>query len=177
MSDRFSYFAYGSNMSTPRLRYRVPGAERIGVARLVKHRLRFHKRSNKDHSGKCDAEYTGDEADEVVGVLFCVPESQRQDLHSAEGRGFGYDDYMVHVVDTDGNAIEALTYRAAESHKDGSLAPLSWYWDFVAEGAREHALPAVYVATFIASVRRIDDTNGARDREERAKVVRGSSRA
>lgn len=48
------YFAYGSNMSSARLRARVPSCRPIGIAFLPGHELRFHKRS-KDGSGKCDA--------------------------------------------------------------------------------------------------------------------------
>ena len=63
------YFAYGSNMSIARLRARVPGAERTGVFTLHEHALRFHKLSRNDGSGKCDAFYTGNASDRVVGAL------------------------------------------------------------------------------------------------------------
>lgn len=35
------YFAYGSNMSSPRLKARVPNAERVGVFTLPEHSLRL----------------------------------------------------------------------------------------------------------------------------------------
>ena len=47
------YFAYGSNMSSVRLRARVNSAQPLGVARLPGHRLRWHMHS-LDGSGKCD---------------------------------------------------------------------------------------------------------------------------
>lgn len=62
-----------------------------------------------------------------------------------------------------------MVYRATEGHTDAALIPFGWYWDFVAEGAREHGLPADYVARFIDSVRRIDDPDPARERVERGK--------
>jgi hypothetical protein len=48
------YFAYGSNMSTARLRERMPSCKPLGTATLPGHALRFHKRST-DKSGKCNA--------------------------------------------------------------------------------------------------------------------------
>ena len=47
------YFAYGSNMSSRRLRERMPGARAESRAILPCHRLAWHK-IGKDGSGKCD---------------------------------------------------------------------------------------------------------------------------
>lgn len=169
---RIQYFAYGSNMSSARLRFRVPGAQAIGAATLAGHRLCFHKRSDKDGSGKCDAHFTGADNDQVIGVLFSIPETQLEDLHRHEGRGHGYNDHMVRIVTEEGGESEALTYRAAASHIVPSLTPFSWYWDFVASGAREHGLPESYIKTFIESIDRPEDPSRTRDAEERAKVAR-----
>lgn len=173
MSNAVMYFAYGSNMSSARLRYRVPGAEPVGLARLPSHRLRFHKRSDKDGSGKCDVEFTGQDADIVIGVLFSVPRAQLDDLHRAEGRGYGYDDHQVEVTIQGGDLVMALTYKAAASHRDPSLVPFIWYWDFVSSGALEHGLPADYISTFINSAQPIADPDHKRDREERARIAKG----
>lgn len=48
------YFAYGSNMSTVRLRERMPSCKPLGIATLPGHALRFRKRST-DKFGKCNA--------------------------------------------------------------------------------------------------------------------------
>jgi hypothetical protein len=48
------YFSYGSNMSIKRFLKRIPSAKRIAVAKLSYHELKFHKKSTKDGSGKCD---------------------------------------------------------------------------------------------------------------------------
>ena len=61
------YFAYGSNMCAGRLRGRVPSAVPVRVARLLNHSLRFHKRSDKDGSGKADACFTGEPEDCRLG--------------------------------------------------------------------------------------------------------------
>ena len=58
-TPRVRYFAYSSNMLTDRLRERVPSATAIGIGQLAGHSLRWDKRSERDGSGKCDAEATG----------------------------------------------------------------------------------------------------------------------
>jgi hypothetical protein len=69
MTTTFLYFAYGSNMSAPRLRARTPSAEPIGAAKLPGFRLVFDK-WGRDDSAKADCEHT-DAPDHVVhGGLF-----------------------------------------------------------------------------------------------------------
>ena len=64
------YFAYGSNMHPARLKARLPNILCIsGIFTLPGHTLRFHK-VGKDRSAKCDAFYTGNKADHVLGVLY-----------------------------------------------------------------------------------------------------------
>lgn len=170
MQDSRVYFAYGSNMFSPRLRFRVPGAEVLGQATLRGYQLRFHKRSGKDGSAKCDAYKTENDDNAVRGVLYRIPVSQLGDLHRAEGRGYGYNDAEVPVWSPDGTSQIALTYLAAASHVVADLRPFSWYWDFVVAGAREHGLPEEYVAAFIAPVAHDPDPDRKQDRDERAKV-------
>ena len=79
------YFAYGSNMSTARLRKRMPSCKPLGIATLPGHALRFHKRS-KDKSGKCNAFASGND-NSVIGVLFSFDPAERAKLDEAEGVG------------------------------------------------------------------------------------------
>ena len=81
---KFKYFAYGSNMWTPRLRERVPSAEPMGIASVAGYRLRFHKRSI-DGSAKCNAFYTGNNANVVWGVVFDILQAEKANLDRAEG--------------------------------------------------------------------------------------------
>jgi hypothetical protein len=85
---KMNYFAYGSNMWTPRLRARVPSCRFNTIARLLRHRLCFHKKS-VDGSSKCDAFETGSERDAVWGVVFDILPSEKQALDKAEGLGNG----------------------------------------------------------------------------------------
>ncbi|MFP3882156.1 MAG: gamma-glutamylcyclotransferase family protein [Actinomycetota bacterium] len=137
-------FAYGSNLCRSRMRERVPGATFGSVTRLPMHTLRFHKRS-KDESGKADAYFTGDSADEVWGVIVEVPDDERNALDRAEGLGQGYTERDVTVYDLSGEAHQVTAYIADESAIDPSLRPYDWYKMLVVEGARAHGLPEQYI--------------------------------
>jgi gamma-glutamylcyclotransferase len=89
------YFAYGSNMCAGRLRGRVHSAVPVRVARLLNHSLRFHKRSDKDSSGKADAYFTGEPEDVVWGVVFDIDPAEKPDLDRHEGLGHGYVERLV----------------------------------------------------------------------------------
>lgn len=160
------YFAYGSNMSTARLRERMPSCNPLGLATLPGHSLRFHKRS-VDGSGKCNALAT-DERDSVIGVLFSFDPAERAALDKAEGVGNGYEHATVTVINDKGRRRKVLTYLATPSHIDESLKPYGWYKEFVLAGAREHGLPAEYVAEHIQSVEAVEDPDQAREIKQRA---------
>ena len=139
---RFPYFAYGSNMSTERLRGRTPSARPLGVGWLAGHRLRWHK-LGRDGSGKCDIEPAPGPS-VVWGVLFDVAWDEKPALDAAEGLGTGYFEKEVRVVTGDGER-GALTYHANPQRTVAALRPRGWYKAHVVRGAREHGLPADYV--------------------------------
>jgi gamma-glutamylcyclotransferase len=138
---RVRYFAYGSNMLTDRLRERVPSATAIGIGQLAGHVLRWDKRSERDGSGKCDAEATGRPDDVVWGVVFELDSEDKSALDRTEGVGGGYIEKTVQVL-TDAGPLTAVMYYAID--KDASLRPYHWYKALVIAGAREHGLPASY---------------------------------
>jgi AIG2-like family len=159
-------FAYGSNMSTPRLRYRVPGCRFTFVARLPSYRLCFHKRS-KDGSAKCNAFKT---ASVVVGCVYEIPTNQKPALDRAEGLGFGYHEEIVQVLSPEGEKVTVHAYIADASFIDDSLQPYSWYKDFVLAGAEVHQLPPEYVESRIRAVHAIGDPNPQREQARRAEI-------
>ena len=142
MSDTASFinFAYGSNMSSRRLRARTPSARPIGVGQLAGHKLMWHK-AGRDGSGKCDAYETGDAAHVVWGVLYRIDRSERVHLDRAEGLGHGYEYKTVRVLTACG-IVAAGVYHA--THIDAALQPFDWYLAYVLHGAREHGLPDGY---------------------------------
>ena len=146
----YLYFAYGSNMSSERLRARTPSAVSLGRARLPSHVLRWYK-LGRDGSGKCDIEPTQAPGEAVWGVLYRVARAEKRTLDVVEGLGVGYDECLVEV-ETDSGACHALTYRARPDKVDPALRPLAWYKDHVLRGAREHSLPVDYIRR-LANVR------------------------
>ena len=163
MEKRLYYFSYGSNMSIRRLLARVPSATKVGTGILERHELRFHKKSHKDGSAKCDACNTGNLAHYVHGVLFDISYEEKSVLDRIEGKGYGYEQKDVVIRLNSGSVIEAFTYYA--THIDPALKPLDWYKAHVLTGARENALPEDYVCAIeaIDSVEDIDFER--RDRE------------
>jgi len=128
-------------MLTARLRERVPSVMAIGIGQLEGHVLRWDKRSWRDRSGKCDAEFTGQWSDVVWGVVFELNAEQKPALEQAEGLGDGYTEKVVSIL-TEAGLITAVTYFATD--KDASLRPYHWYKALVIAGAREHGLPPSY---------------------------------
>jgi AIG2-like family len=160
---KIKYFAYGSNMFTARLRFRVLTCEFVSIARLPEHQLRFHKKS-KDGSSKCDAFYTGVGSDAVWGVVFNIHVSEKSRLDKAEGLGGGYNAHSVSVMSSLGKCLEATTYLADATAIVKDRPPYTWYKEFVERGAAEHYLPADYVVAAIRAVKSVPDPNPQRER-------------
>ncbi len=144
MNDQASFinFAYGSNMSSRRLRARTPSARPIGIGQLSGHKLMWHK-AGRDGSGKCDVLFTGDAQHVVWGVLYQIAMVDRPHLDRAEGLGQGYD-YKTVPVRSGAEVVDAGVYHA--THIDAALRPYDWYLAYVLHGAREHGLPGDYLA-------------------------------
>ena len=154
MNDRILYFAYGSNMSIERLSARVPSAELICVAALAGHRLRFHKPSKNDGSGKCDAAHTGSPEDSVFGVLYSIQVNQLAELDRFEGCVYGYERQTVAVHSGSNETFKAETYIA--THIDSRLRPLDWYKEHVLRGAKAAGLPSGHIALIESVVADVD---------------------
>lgn len=140
--EQVFYFAYGSNMSSKRLKARVPSARFYARALLRGHQLRFHKHSTVDNSAKCDAFDTGDLRDMTHGVVFTFDADEQVQLDVCEGEGYRVT--QLEVETQAGKRLEVLTYIAVLI--EPRLRPYPWYKRHVLEGAYEHALPSDYIA-------------------------------
>jgi len=143
-------------MSTARLRARTPSCRPLRRATLARHDLRFHKRSTKDGTGKCDVLHTEIENDAVIGVLFEIACRDKAALDRAEGLGNGYNEKTVVVVDDNGEKAEALTYYADTDAITPSLLPTKEYKQYVVDGAEEHGISTEYVTAKIRSIATCD---------------------
>lgn len=157
------YFAYGSNMSSRRLRQRVPSARVLDTATLACYRLAWHKKG-RDGSGKCDV-FPAHSSEIVHGVVYTIDIAHKPRLDLAEGLGWGYEIKDVEVrLATRDESITAFTYRATRI--DANYIPYDWYRDHVLIGAREHNLPPGYIR-LIESVPTFEDSDKQRERTER----------
>jgi len=138
-TDNALYFAYGSNMYSPRLCERVPSAEFVDVAHVPGYMMVFRKRG-RDGSGKCDLEPL--ENATTWGVVYRLSRDDLSALDEAEGEGYRRTDLLVTTPE---GFLETVTYRAkADWIVDDR--PYEWYLALVLAGAREHELPPAYVA-------------------------------
>ena len=175
---RFQYFGYGSNMLTAKLKRedRCPSAIPIAVARTNKYTLKFHKVSTKDGSGKGDMAFTGSETDELYGVVFSIDDQHKDNLDSAEGVGWGYEETKIdvevknlipqHEIDVEGitkGPLRVWTYYA--TNIDPKRKPYDWYKRQTVEGARENGLPEDYIKKIEAfeSIQDMDEERVAKN--------------
>ncbi len=148
------YFAYGSNLKPARMRARVPSSVFVARARVPAGRLSLDKRGN-DGSGKANLARTG--GDGVWGVVYRIDGEHWERMDAAEP---GYDRVPVDLVTEMGEALTAHTYVARIL--TDSPVPFDWYKRFLVEGAREHALPAQWIATLEELPEKPDPRNRGR---------------
>ena len=152
MSQLLTYFAYGSNLSSRRLRERSPTADPVGVATLHGWSLRFDKRGR---DGTAKANIVPEPGARVMGVLYTLEGPDRRGLDVAEGLGRAYAEHWVevacpnaatHPVLCEGVDVlrwRAFTYVAIDVLPGLPVAP--WYLAHMLTGAAEHDLPPEYV--------------------------------
>ena len=140
---RTLYFAYGSNMSRRviegRRRLRVVGSER---ARLLEHELTFGHRGFR-FIEPAFATVVAAEGEVVHGVLWELggPEDLTR-LDTTESRA--YDRVEATVEGERSGMIRAHVYRTRRPAR--GLLPSRRYRDLLVSGAREHGLPAEWIA-------------------------------
>ncbi|MFW1678517.1 gamma-glutamylcyclotransferase family protein [Pontibacter sp. JAM-7] len=158
------YFAYGSNMSLPRLLARLPEVNFLGSAVLEQYQLRFHKKGT-DGSAKGNALYTGHDTDYMYGVLYELAPHLKHRLDAIEDAGVGYETVPVTVRDQFGRKRRACTYVALQI--DCSLQPFDWYLTHVLYGAQAAGLPQEYIEQIRAYPTVSDANDLRRAREQR----------
>ena len=129
---------------------------------LSGHELTFHKVS-KDGSGKCDAAFTGNPDNKVLGVLYLVELGELKELDRIEGLGYGYERKRVTVHSITGEAFEAETYTA--TNIDPTRRPFDWYKEHVLQGAMRNGLSSDYIAMIEAVIADVDLDTERRGRE------------
>lgn len=147
--DRW-YFAYGSNLCVGQKTERTGMIRQALRCRLPDYRLQFNKRSSKN-SNECFANVVPFAGDEVWGVAYlCNPAALRK-MDAWEGVASGnYRREEVRLITEAGSSVTAVTYIAGVDFVCASGRPSTWYRDRIVSGARQHGLPADYIAKVIA---------------------------
>lgn len=136
------YFAYGSNLSSRRLRERIGEAEPLGAARLKDFELVCDK-LGADGSAKANLAIAPGAV--VFGALYRVTEPALVILDGFEG---GYDRTPLRVHALAGSELQVITYRSQLT--SAHARPYTWYRDLILDGAHEHELPEPYVRAIAA---------------------------
>ena len=98
-------------------------------------------------------------------MLYCIDPGHQPELDAAEDLGRGYAIKQVEVRMAAEGWTPAFTYVALQI--DDGMRPFSWYLEHVLRGAREHALPASYLAMLETEVG-MTDSDVIRHRTELA---------
>jgi AIG2-like family len=120
--------------------------------------LHFHKKSQKDGSGKCNIVVGGSG---VYIAIFEISKSERKRLNRCEGLGHGYKQQEFRL----GKFDICTTYVAVSESIDDSLAPIDWYKEYVIRGARFNEFPEEYVLN-IERISAVPDSNMERASQE-----------
>lgn len=134
------YFAYGSNMSSARLRSRVSSARSLGAVHVTDWRLAFDK-PGRDGSGK--ANLVPSPGSLVWGVVWQLGESDWEILDRFEP---GYQRARFRFEQGGRGAIEADAYLFDSTPGARVVPPTASYVAHIVAGAEEHGLPDEYVA-------------------------------
>jgi hypothetical protein len=143
-SDPEFYFAYGSNLSSQRLKARIPNVKVIGNGWLSGWRFTMLQ-PGADLSGKCNIVRTKDLNDIVWGVLYDICGEGKAILDDIEGAHSDYSGKNLEIISSD-KKLKAYGYTATAVNADDEILPFEWYKNYVIDGALEHGLPADYIA-------------------------------
>lgn len=145
------YFAYGSNLDWTQMHGRCPGAVKMSVAVLPKHRLAFTHLSRGRDCGVADVIEDSDA--EVWGVVYEITDADRESLDKSEGYKRTSDSgaYLwrpkrVLIADWAEQALDVFAYVVARPQLSGYLPSRAYVGQIIA-GARHWQLPAAYLIT------------------------------
>lgn len=158
------YFAYGPDISSRWMQHILPSVQPVMRGWLGQHHLYFHK-IGTDGSGKCDAFFTGNDKNNILGVLYEVNAEQAEALGRNEVFLNGYAKKEVTIISDEGKKVEAFTFCATKI--ETTLRPYHWYKGHVLIGAREFDFPEEYISQFL-TVESIEDPDSSRNKDELA---------
>lgn len=153
------YFGYGSNMETRTFVGRRGMRPRESCAgRLDDWALAFDLPVGPGERGAANVH--PEPGAQVWGVLHRITSLEAQRLDRSEGVHVGaYTRVVVDVERIDGSRVPAFTYRTRRV--DSSRKPSRRYLGLLLAGARDHGLPASYVAWLRSLELAVDERDAA----------------
>jgi len=156
-SDSFLYFAFGSNLSSERIRVKNPSAKFVSTALLKGYRLTFNAHSTRWRGSPATIVKCDDTSNDCVyGVLWELSNDNLPTLDEQEGVHLKtYQRFLVKVSPrgSDGryegeDLVDAYTYQLC-SHRltlsEAEAKPSLSYKQVILRGAHEHSLPDDYL--------------------------------
>ena len=143
LPDSIWYFAYGSNMNERLFRDRrhMIWLE-MRVGQLRGYRLAFTVAGGMRPGASAPANIIEAPGETVHGVLYLLPLRKFARLDNSEGKQYAY--LWTEAEDAAGNRVPVLTYTVPHAAPEGR--PGLRYLTLIREAARQHGLPADYVA-------------------------------
>jgi len=136
------YFSYGSFLDSNNLHKYAPNAVFISKGILHNFEVQFNFLSKTYDGGVTGVEPV--KGKKALGVLYDVPPDEIEKLDIVEGVPAGiYYRETVTVMDEDGNAYQAETYRTTDPK--GHFTPTRRYLGLMIKGAKEHGLDPDYI--------------------------------
>ncbi|XP_034016135.1 gamma-glutamylcyclotransferase a [Thalassophryne amazonica] len=144
VSDRFLYFAFGSNLLKERLQISNPSAEFCAVGRLKDYKLNFGLSEKNEgriwHGGVATIESCP--GAEVWGVIWTLAAENLTTLDNQEEVSEGVYSPLEVTVETDKGPMRCRTYQMNDYHL---CPPSPQYKQVVCLGAEQNGLPAAYL--------------------------------
>jgi len=138
----FSYFAFGSNLSSQRIRINNPSARFKQIAKLDNYVLDFNYFSKRWQGAA--ATIVPRDGEHVWGVLWELDIEHLETLDKQEGVPKVYNRIEVQVEMGDGSKMSAYTYFLVKP-EEKDKRPSKIYLDVILTGAKEHILPDHYL--------------------------------
>ncbi|CAH1726473.1 unnamed protein product [Aphis gossypii] len=148
--NKFTYFAYGSNLLAERIHIQNPTAVRIGMGKLNAHRLDFNEFSNFWEG--CPSTVVPDPKEHVWGALWQLNSSDLSNLDRQEGVDINmYLPFEVNIETPNGDNVLSRCYKLVNQPLVKQIPlppnrrPSKAYLETILLGANETGLPSDYL--------------------------------
>ena len=147
-SGRYLYFAFGSNLSSWRIKINVPSAKLLGVARLSDYALQFKSISGQPFASLWKGGTATIAPKDSASVWGAVWSMDKEHMSALDRQEHCYNAMEVAVVNAVGETLHCRTYMQSNNTPFDPAVdlPSPQYLQCIVDGAKECNLPASYIA-------------------------------